>query len=246
MFFAPVLLAALLVGLQPLGAEQPIKTIGIISAVGDKLEISNIGLMVFANSHNTIDIHDWNLGREMTDAFKSALSTRFDVHVIADDAPEFESANGTSFDFAAAVRARLKPNDPVSYDAYLVIRSDTRQDIIGGTNQSLSGIGLYRHHGVDSEPYVFTACTVTLVDGHTFKALADTWMALPREEGVAGFFSTLSRYGDYDFFAGVAEQAWPASDTSFDPEQKMSLEASFTYLLDREVPFTVQRLGLAN
>ncbi|HEY1614298.1 MAG TPA: hypothetical protein VGF97_11460 [Rhizomicrobium sp.] len=225
-------------------AETPIKTIGIISAVGDTLEVSDMGLTVFTDAHRSMDVSDWKLGHDIAGAFQDVLSRRYDARVVAEDAPMAEMEKPPS-ELAAAVRALLKPGE--TYDAYLLIVPATRPDTMGWTKQNLSGIGLYRRHKmIDSEPFIFTSCNVSLIDGRSLQILQDTWMDLPRDEGLAGVFTAVSKMGDYDFFAGVAEQAWPDPDQPFRPEQKMSVEASFQYLLKREAPFTLHKLGLAD
>jgi hypothetical protein len=273
------LFVMLALGLHPAAAAEPaIKTIGIISATGDKLAVTSIGVNAATSSQRTIETDDWLLGTALTDAFTTALSPHYDVHVISPDAPEFDlnskkpldivgpvrrllatgewkfdETNAAPSDFVAATKTYLKPGDPETYDAYLVIYPAERGDSIGGSGRMLKGIGLYRHPSfADSSTHLFTACKVALIDGHSLTIRAEAWLQLPRpgpDEVEAALTTGLTLDMEpepNEFAATIGDAAWPASGNDVEAPQQEAIETSFKTLIGQEAPYALRELKLAN
>jgi hypothetical protein len=248
-------LVAITFGSQPsFGVESSIKTIGVISTIGDKLDAISVGALVFGNSRAEIDTRDWDLGRSVTAATKNALSSRFDVRVLSDDDSNLDMENAAPATLASNIRALIKPEELAAFDAFLVIYPSKRSDTICGTNgmavdqHALTGIGICRNHSlVDAGPHLFAACKVALVDAHTFAIVRESWLERPRDDsgGLRSALLTLSTLESHDFSIPLAESAWPSADKPVDSLQKAAIQSSFQYLLQLDLTPTLQELELA-
>jgi hypothetical protein len=125
-----------------------IHSVAVISAIGDELELRQVGLMVFSNAATPVSIRDWNLDDAIEKTVGAALSSRFTVVLVPHDRASFASIRPGMFNSFEHQAGRLIAAMPAgAVDAYVVVFRMTLQDPIMGTNQNLDGIGFY-HHGL--------------------------------------------------------------------------------------------------
>jgi hypothetical protein len=217
------------------------KTIGIISALGDKLHNVYVGTTVFTNEQVSADITEWKLDDIVFAEFKAALAGRFDVKAMNYNKEDFvavwrEFPGGEVFDIESRIKTALPADGSPGYDAYLVIRNIRNGDFVGSSNQALYGPGLYRRHkplGGDTDG-VFISCNVTLVDGRTGKDLDHIVFAVPGGSGL--FFDRSPAHR-------VVENMWGEA-FAMTPEARAQVLAEMKALIREGAALSVQRLDL--
>lgn len=187
------LLASVACGMSSAGASDlsQIKSIGVISAVGDTLHHKYVGSTAFTNKEDGEDIAEWKIDEFIISELTSQLGGRFEVRPVAYTKSDFYPDTGGIFahsdlDVEARV-GRIRPTDGSGPDAYLVVTNLMNDDFIMQTNQHLFGAGLYRRHGLfgGNLDAVYASCAVTLIDGRTGKKLDDIVM-LMSDRGLFG------------------------------------------------------------
>lgn len=139
----------------PASATAGIHRFGVVSVVAPEITRMHVGVTVFGNEHEVRPIGSWNLDAAYEDelgaaAARALSATRVPVDPgrgafmkVNDpngpwDAPAFSGANWSGIE--DAVRAVCQQ---ASLDALLVVARRRSNDVFGGTNQRLQGIGLY-------------------------------------------------------------------------------------------------------
>lgn len=124
-----------------------IHTVGVISALGDSIDWTTVGLVVFQNQQASLPISDWKLDDDIAQKVAAALKPRFTVKMIDTDVSALETLQVTvmrsvSPDLENFVRGLPASNGG---DAYVIVSKAQLQDTVGGANQLLWGLGVYRH-----------------------------------------------------------------------------------------------------
>jgi hypothetical protein len=164
---------ALIVTILALLLLTNIKTVAIISAVGDTLMFEHVGASPFewAGPPQTkfLEISDWGIDDLVTREASDVLSKRFSVKPVT-----FEEANFDTWTWETLTRNIHELPLPVDdIDAYVVILRDWRGDEIGHSVHQVAGLGLYRRDDPPSERLgIFASCRIAIVDAHTYEILA--------------------------------------------------------------------------
>ena len=220
-------------------AIAQVKTIGIISALGDTLHHVYVGATAFTNdTEGSEEIADWKLDDTVIAEFTSQLAGRFDVRPVTYSRSDFSAAaSGTHSerDFGERI-GRTKPDGSAAYDAYIIVRNIENNDFVARTNQHLFGPGLYRRHGIfgGNMDAVFVSCDVTIVDGHTGKEIDTIVMLTPGGESL--------------FFPGQPAQhaikdLWDDHFT-LPPAQRRQVQDAFKTMLHDGIALSLRRLEL--
>jgi hypothetical protein len=124
-----------------------IHTVGVISALGDSIDWTTVGLVVFQNQKATLPIADWKLDDDIVQRVSAALQPRFAVKKIATDVSALESLQVTDLLISTPDLENFVRGLPASngVDAYVIISKARLNDTVGGSNQNLWGLGVYRH-----------------------------------------------------------------------------------------------------
>ena len=230
------------------GDTPPIHTIAVASTCGRTFTLLHIGTLRFGNAQDQGDIPDLKIDGMIVDAATKALAGKYAVTPITLDSTDFVNGRpaliGSEPD-PADFRAALEKTG--TFDAYLIVSPETRGDTIGETNASFSGVGLYWHTLMfnDQSPTVFTACRLSLVDGHTFKVIDERWLAEPRHQQAFGdFLMTISTNKSGVYYLSVGDQAWADTIAALTPLNKEIIQYGLSSLLDGEMPATLQKLKL--
>jgi hypothetical protein len=216
---------------------QGVKTIGIISAIGDKFTFMPSGLTGFDNAQRSVSIEAWGIDEQMVAQATSVLSQHFQVQVVTCQRELFFAPERVSSIPAAdlvredplkeLVRSHVSPQ---GLDAYVVITKATLK--YGTRGVPVSGIGLIRHSTLfDSSAIVHVLYVVRVIDGHTFRTI-DKKSASPVDNSIVRLAGP-SRVFDA---AGLP----PISD----PLQNESLKTTVADLINRSLEPTLRDLHL--
>lgn len=161
----------------------PRPSVCVVSLIGNKFEVQTIGLMVFGNSLETVDITSWDLDDLVVRKVSAIAGSHFAVRrlilnktalaayqaprkSILQGGPLFRDANKEFVDLlkdAAASGPRC--------DLFLAIRRSTGS--YGNTNQYLEGIGILNHDtGIFSAQILFSILDASVYEGTTYEQRA--------------------------------------------------------------------------
>jgi hypothetical protein len=222
---------------------QGIKTIGIISAIGDKFTFTETGLTGFDNAPHSVSIEAWGIDEQIVAQATSILGRNFQVQTLSYPREIFAALEKKSAIPAADLLREnpLKREDPFKesivnhvspqgLDAYVVITKATLK--FGTRGVPVSGIGLINHSALlNSSAMVHALYVIRVVDGHTFRTI-DKKTASPLDNSSIIKLTGPSR----PFDAAVP----PISD----PLQNESLKVAVSDLINRSLEPTLRDLHL--
>lgn len=213
-----------------------IKTIGIVAAMGDQLELTNVGFTVFGNSRGTADIADWKLDDDVAATVGGLLKGRYETVVITNfEKSRFRPTGpgffGAQIDEEAETKALASRAGAPAVDAYLLIYPLYNVNPISLNNQWLTGPGLYRQR---SREAVYALGVATLIDARTFDSIGSKWLSLKSDDRDTG--SDLP----YRRVEGVVPENYDAMTA----EQKRQAETIMKEILRESVEHSLSRLKL--
>lgn len=219
-------------GAAPLPSpEHNIHSIGIIAAIGDTCMFEHVpdtGFQWIAPPHASfLEISDWNIDDDVTNAIATLLGRRYRVQSIAIEHQDFDT--WTYHSLARHIRELPIPETPV--DAYLLVLRDWRHDAIGNTDHEVGGLGLYRRDGRGSRFGVFVTYRLVLLDANNGNLIATRPALLP--DGRLPWLR-----------AGSA--LWPRTPNDLTDVQRQELRTDFLKLMDETLPHTLRQVGLKN
>jgi hypothetical protein len=215
-----------------------IKTIGVISAIGDQFTATESGLTGFDNAPRSSSIEAWAIDDGIVARATSLLGQRYQVQTLSYPRERFAAPERIS----SIPGANLLREDPVKeavrkevtpqgLDAYLVITKATLK--FGTRGVPVSGIGLIRHSALmGSSALVHALYVVRIIDGHSFRTI-DKKTAGPLDNSGTLRLAGPSRPFDA---AGLP----PTSD----PGQNAPLKAAVSDLINRSLEPTLRDLRL--
>jgi hypothetical protein len=155
------------------------KSIGVISAIGDKFSVQKVGLTVFQNSLDEIAIDSWGIDERVVASMSAQLGKRFDVKRISYSKAAFaevqkpkplfaDNQDDYRYKIAEILRGLASTQ---KCDLYVVVTKSGSQ--VGNTNQSVGGIGiLYGGNGaIFTSVHLHALFDVRVYDGRTFAVL---------------------------------------------------------------------------
>lgn len=211
-----------------------IKTVGIISAIGDEMSMTRAGLTALNNPGQSVSVQSWGLDDLIVQQATTLLSGRFRVQPVSYSRARFsaikESAVGPvnlvrGDPFKALVRTEVSPQ---GLDAYIVI---TRAKSKLGTGRNVEGIGFVEYRTVlASYGLIHALYEVRLIDGKTFDVIEK------RAASPLGNSETIKLQGPSQI-----------ADGSFDgPAGIETLHAAIVDLIKRSLPLTLGDMHLTN
>jgi hypothetical protein len=227
---------------QPTTKLQAVKSIGIISAIGDDFTITRTGLTAAADADRHASIEAWAVDDVVAARVGAQLGPRYQVQSVSypraafaarEQASPFTVSKLTSVRdsrIADLVRGQVSPR---GLDAYVVVTKAT--SAYGSRGRSVAGIGVLSHVAMfGSSAQLHAIYTVTVVDGHTFKVI-DKKAALP--DGSTALFRLAGPSRDIGGDMALAAQNPGASD---------QLKAAVIDLIERSLGKTLQDLTLVD
>lgn len=246
MFFDRVWHAAIAIGvaviLTPTANDAsarelpPIKTVGVVSDVGDKIRLQHIGVMVFGNELTVVDVPEWAIDAHITSTIEAALKERYERRAvdfprggIAPDLGGLALFGGPSPE--DNMREKAKPADGQPIDAYVVVWPFRRG--VYPTNQFVEGIGLLTQR---SRARMYTALMVTLLDGKTFDEIDACAMKVRP-----------TSFGEPDAsYMNEANDLFTESYDALTAEQKQKLEQGLKAMVNDGIAYCLRDLKLLN
>jgi len=152
---------------------QAVKSVGVISAVGDRFVFSKAGLTGLDNSSRSVSIAAWALDDFFAQQATSLLSSRFQVTPVSYSRATFAAINESPLRPVDLIRGdrfkKLVETEvtPQGLDAFVVI-TRARSDL-GAGGRKLEGIGLVTYSTMtESYSAIHALYEIRVVDGKTF------------------------------------------------------------------------------
>ena len=215
---------------------QAVKTVGVISAVGDQFVFSKAGLTGFDNASRSVSIAAWALDDFFAEQATAMLSSRFQVKPVS-----YPRAT-----FADISESPLKPVELISGDRFkkLVKTDVTPQGLdalvvitrakaeIGAGGRKAEGIGLVTYSTMtESYSAIHALYEIRVVDGKTFDVI-EKLAAGPLDNSTTLRLAGPSR---------LLEQGVPAGADAASDE---GLHRAVVDLITRSLPVTLEDMHL--
>jgi hypothetical protein len=218
---------------------QRVKTIGIISAVGDQMTFEKAGVTGLDNRRQSFPIESWGLDDLIVKQATAALSGRFQVQpvsyqraafaIVEKDSP-LTPVNLLHDPFKKLVQAEVSPQ---GLDAYVVITKAKANFGAGG--RRVEGIGLVSYGTLlESANQIHALYEIRVIDGKTFDVI-EKRAAAPLDTAQVARLAGPSQPADESFSPGAG-----------DPAQNEKLRKSITDLIERSLPTTLSDMHLAD
>lgn len=216
--FCAVLLALLLGAQGPYAQRLPthsnIRTIGIISAIGQSFMFERVtpSTLQWLGPPDTsfLDIGDWGVDARVTREAMEVLTKKFAVKPVT-----FEEADFDTWTWSTLLdRIAQLPLPMDNIDAYVVILRDWRGDEIGGSVHQLAGLGLYRR---ELRTGVFASYRIAIIDA--------------RNDSILASRAVLTRDGKLPWLP-VTLVPWPRTQNDLTPRQISTLQTGVRTLID--------------
>ena len=219
---------------------QAVKTVGIISAVGDQMTYAQAGLTGLDNHSQSFPIQSWGLDEMIVKQATAALSGRFQVQPVSYKRAAFATVEKDSpLKPVNLVRGdpfkKLVQNEvtPQGLDAYVVITKAKANFGVGG--RQVEGIGYVSHSALlDTANQIHALYEIRVIDGKTFDVI-EKRAAPPLDNAQAAKLAGPSRSVDESFSPGAG-----------DPARNENLRKSITELIERSLPTTLSDMHLAD
>jgi hypothetical protein len=221
---------ALLAGAGPNPTLPHIRSIGIIAALGDTCVFERVPDTAFnwiaPPKASFLEISDWNIDDEVTNAIAKQLGTRYRVQSIAIEHQDFDAWTYNSL--ARHIRELPIPETPA--DAYLLVLRDWQRDAIGNTSQLIGGLGLYRRDASrGGRRYgAFAAYRLVLLDANRGDLIAS--------------HPALLRNGRQPWLP-VSASLWPPTPNDLKDAQRNVLKTDFIRLIEATLPHALSQIG---
>lgn len=241
---AALLLALLLGACTSIDAAAPklqdVKTVGIVSAVGDEFTLTKAGLTGFENSARTFSIKAWGLDDLIVRHVGALLGPRWQVRpvtyrraalaTVERDSPVPLSNLLRDDPIEKLVRTEISPQE---LDAYVVITKATSG--YGSRAKTVAGVGMINHDAaLDSYHEIHALYAIRVIDGHDLKVI-DKRSAAPLNNTEMIRLEGPSREVDASL--------QPADNGTL-PNDK--LKDAIIDLIERSLPTTLQDLRLVD
>lgn len=211
--------------------HRAIRSIGIIAALGDTCMFEHVRDGNFAwiapPQASFLEISDWGIDDAVTSRIATLLGADVAVQPIAIAHQDFDTWSDASI--GRHIRELPIPETPV--DAYLLVLRDWRPDAIGGSDDALGGLGLYRRDFNQGRERLGVFASWRLV-------LAD-----PDRGGIIASVPALLPKGRLPWLP-APRTLWPRTQNDISEIERRQLRSNFLQLIDRSLPGTLEKIGL--
>jgi hypothetical protein len=217
---------------------QAVKTVGVISAVGDEMSFASGGLTGLDNRSQRFPIASWGLDELIVKQVTAALNGRFQVQPVT-----YKRAAFAIIEDSAVVPVNLVRGDPFKklvqtdvspqgLDAYIVITK--AKSNFGAGSRKVEGIGLLTYGTVlESYNQVHALYEIRVIDGKTFDVI-EKMAAQSLDNAAQVRLAGPSQTIDASFAPGTG-----------DPSRNEKLHAAITDLVTRSLSTTLSDMHLA-
>jgi hypothetical protein len=218
---------------------QAVKTVGIVSAVGDEITFARGGLTGLDNRSQSFPIGSWGLDDLIVQQATTALNGRFQVQPVSYTRHAFATVKDSVVAPANVIRGdpfkKLVQTEvsPQGLDAYIVITK--AKSNFGGGSRKVEGIGFLTYGTVlESYSQIHALYEIRVFDGKTFDVIEK--MAAPPLDDVGPLrLAGPSRTIDERF-----------APSTGDPAQNDKLHVAIADLVVRSLSVTLSDMHLAD
>jgi hypothetical protein len=222
--------AGVIAGIPP--KMESVRTVGIVSALGDRFTVKKFGLTVFGNDVIAFPTDSWGIDDHVTSQVRGLLSKRFDVRPVTYRRADVTEENNFWGSTGERIRGRVSPP---GLDAYILLTRAESQ--YSSSNQGLKGLGIVELGGLISKHYVLYALyNVSVIDGNQFSILGRSVASLPD----APSYLMENIHGPN---REVDQSWWP---TSLDAASNQRLKGGVIDLIDKSLPGSLQQMQLTD
>jgi len=231
---------------QPVPQERlsGIRTVGVISAMGDEFSFTTVGLTVFGNDFKQAGIGSWGLDDFMVAQITEALRQRYDVRPLTYRRAAFKSENMDipvgwqgPFDRRRTIHEVIRTDaQPQGLDAYVIVVGDGSR--FGNTNQGVRGVGLAKGGLLSKRIGLHALYRVAVVSGQDQRVIGKA-----QAEAVPGIEPSVFLRGPS---REVGPSLWSDGMDAMSPSQQEQVKAGLRDLIARSVPQTLRDVGLLN
>jgi hypothetical protein len=218
---------------------QAVKTVGIVSAVGEEMSFARAGLNWLNNATQSFQIHSWGLDDLIVQQATAALSGRFQVQPVSytraafaaiKDSP-IAAANVVLGDpFKKLVQTEVSPQ---GIDAYVVITK--AKSNFGGSGRKVEGIGFIAYGTLlSSYNQIHALYEIRVFDGKTLEVI-EKRAAAPLENSGTMNLTGPSQLVDETFAPNIG-----------DLSRNEKLHGAITDLIVRSLRSTLSDMHLAD
>jgi hypothetical protein len=218
---------------------QSVKTVGIVSVVGDQMSFATAGLTGLNNSTQSFPISSWSLDDLIVQQASTALNGRFQVQPVSYNRAAFVAIKDSPVAAVNLVRSdpfkKLVQTEvsPQGLDAYVVITK--AKSNFGGSGRKVEGIGFIAYGTLlSSYNQIHALYEIRVFDGKTFEVI-EKRAAAPLENS-----GTMNLTGP----SQLVDEAF-APNTG-DPFRNEKLHGAITDLIVRSLPSTLSDMHLAD
>lgn len=217
-----------------------IKSVGIISALGDCLNLRNVDrISSFFNavSPECVPIQAWGIDEAITKQISEAVANRFAVKPIAYDPAAFyrlpwTPVPGTLVPVKSALQALTNPG----VDAYIVVTKMAIANAVGDGNDTyVEGLGIGHQGSMFGDTNkMFAVYTIRIIDAHSYNTLETEGAHLPK----TGLFPRVP-------IVDVDASMWSNSANDMTEAQKAAAKEKLTALVHESIGSTLHYMDLA-
>jgi len=211
------------------GDTSGIKTVAIISSVGEKV---TLGVTALFALHKDIDVSDWKLDDTIESTVAQYLSSKFTIKNVPHDPAALAAISNNHFDTdsAKSVQDYLAALPSQGVDAFVVIRADSEGEAPPTGGLSVDSGGGFFVHPAEVANYEFD-----MVDAHTFKVISHAFSRIQLRGGTGASFAALN--------APVEVASLDAKSVPTDA-QRAKMKTEFTKLMALSLLETIRSLNL--
>ena len=238
---AALLLAGVTSACAAIGAAPSkggaVRTVGIISAVGDELTVTKAGLTGVKTRERSLPIGSWGIDDLIVGRTGALLSRRFQVRPVtyrraafaaSESPPAFVIMNLRRDPIGETVRAEVSPQ---GLDIYLVITKAT--STYADRSRTVAGIGIIKHQTLfASYVQLHALYMIRVIDGHDLRVI-DKRSASPLDHRETVRLAGPSRVVDESFLPDGS-----------DGSGNQKLQAAITELIEHSLPDALESLNL--
>ncbi|BBO11314.1 MULTISPECIES: hypothetical protein [unclassified Bradyrhizobium] len=211
---------------------QAIKTVGIVSAIGEEMSLSQAGLTKLGSTGQSASISAWGLDELIVQQVTRLLGGRYRVQAVNYTRAAFAAVRDSavtpvnllrSDPFKELVRTDVTPQ---GLDAYIVI---TRAKSKLGNGRNVEGVGIAEYRTLLADYGLIHALyEVRVIDGKTFDVIEKRAAAPLDNTGTIG----------------IAGPSWPVEGNFDGPASSERLRAAIADLITRSLPVTLDDMHL--
>ena len=172
-------LAACMTPTVPPERASAIRSVALVSALGDEIHFQHVGLTVFTNDLQ-VSKPGWQLDEYVTELLRARLGARYEIKPLVYDKNPIVASEPLT------VRGVRETVQRGSADAIVLVSPTAWGDVIYRTNQSIGGIGVFTRGFINEyqSGHAYAAYQITIIDGKSLEVIASQRATIPASQSV--------------------------------------------------------------